>query len=56
MIDISNKIFVLIAISIIVALQLFAWALGHDGVVFASTSSLMAALIGFVIGKKTSKP
>jgi len=55
MIDISNKIFVLSALALIGAFQIYAWYSGHDGAVFASTSALMAALVGFAIGHKTLK-
>jgi len=43
--------FCLIAIAILAVLQVVAWILGYDGVVFAFTSGCIGAIIGFAIGK-----
>ena len=52
MIDISTKVFCLIAVAILAGLQLFAWYSGHNGVVFAFTSGCIGSLLGFALGVK----
>lgn len=52
MIEISTRLFCLLAIGLLVGLQLFAWYSGHNGTVFAFTSACIASMIGFVIGVK----
>jgi len=52
MMEISTRLFCLVAVALLVALQLFAWYSGHNGMVFAFTSACIASMIGFVIGVK----
>jgi len=52
MFDISNKCFGLIAITIIVLMQLYAWGSGHNGVVFAFTSLVVGSIVGVTLGFK----
>lgn len=42
------------ALICLTALQVVAWATGHDGVVFAFTSGVFGAIIGFYFNVKSS--
>ena len=50
MIDISNKVFGILAIIIIAIMQLYAWYSGHNGAVFAFTSLCIGSITGASLG------
>lgn len=52
MIDVSNKIFGMFSISIIAILQLYAWYMGHNGVIFAFSSVIIGGVVGALLGIK----
>jgi len=50
MIDISNKVFALIAIGILAGIQLGAWYMGFNGQVTLFVTSCIVGLLGFSTG------
>lgn len=58
--DLQSKLFFGgFVLTLVTAIQLYAWATGHNGQVFALTSAAMGgitgALLGFKFSAKTSK-
>jgi len=52
--DQQKTIIAFTALICLTALQVAAWATGHDGVVFAFTSGVFGAIIGFYFNIRSS--
>lgn len=50
--DMSNKLFGLVVIVIIAQMQIYAWNMGLNGVIFAFTSLCIGSIVGAVLGFK----